>query len=81
MPAGVATVIGPVDAPVGTCTTTWVAVFDAIGVLIPLNATAVAVPRLSPVIVTDEANGPDVGVNDVIAGVTEVVMRPTELFP
>jgi hypothetical protein len=42
--------------------------------------TAVAIPRLSPVIVTADPSVPLVGEKDVISGVTDVVMRPTELL-
>jgi hypothetical protein len=61
VPAGVVTVMEPVDAPAGWSTRTFVAVFEMIAADVPLKATAVAVPRLSPVIVTADPSAPALG--------------------
>jgi hypothetical protein len=51
----------PVDAPAGTSTRTFAAVFEMIAADVPLKATAVAVARLSPVIVTVDPSAPALG--------------------
>ena len=69
VPPGVATVILPVDAPVGTVAVTEVADTAAnVTAALPLNLTPVAPVRFVPTIVTFVPTGPEAGVKDVIVG-------------
>ena len=71
VPPGVAIVIFPVTAPVGTTAVTPVSEFTVKLVeRTPPNATRVAPVKLVPVIVTEVPTGPLVGENDLIAGIT-----------
>ena len=79
VPAAVVTKIGLVSAPVGTVVTICVAVSDTMVAAVPPKLTLVAPERLRPVMVTVVPAGPEVGVNPLIWGVTEVVIRPITL--
>jgi hypothetical protein len=68
-PAGVVTLILPVVAPVGTVAVIWVAESTwKVVAFVVLKVTVVAPVKPVPVILTDVPIGPNVGVNDVIAG-------------
>lgn len=71
----------PLVAPLGTGTVMLLSP-QLIGVAaVPLNVTVLVpcvTPKLEPVIVTDVANGPDVGLRLVIAGLT---WKATALLP
>jgi hypothetical protein len=69
----------PVVAPVGTVVTIWVAVFDVIVAVVPLNFTEVAPVKFVPVMVTEVPTGPEVGVNDVMVGLAQ--LPPTVKVP
>jgi hypothetical protein len=79
VPSGVVTVMGPVAAPAGTLVTIWVAVWDTMVAGVPSNATAVALDRFWPVMVTVVAAAPEAGVKPLTAGVTVVVIRAISL--
>jgi len=68
VPTAVVTLRGPVVAPAGTVTLIDVAVLVTMVAGTPLNVTAVALPRLTPVMVTLLPTAPEVGVKLVITG-------------
>ncbi len=82
VPAAVVTLTFPVVAPAGTTATIWVAVLLLVVVAdTPLNFTEVALDNVVPVMVTEVPTGPDVGKNDVTAGVTVKLVAEAGLVP
>ena len=78
------TVIGPVPAPAGTVAMILVDELDVIDAVTPLNLTTFSegvAPKVVPVISTTVPDGPDSGVNPVIAGVSisSVTLNGSEL--
>ena len=72
-PFDVCTLIGPVVAPAGTLTTTWVAVSEETFALTPLKVTVAAV-KPEPLMVTFAPTAPDFGVKLVmVTGLAPVV--------
>lgn len=67
-PLGVTTVIGPLEAPVGTVAVTCESEFTVNPALVPAKLTDVAPEKPVPVITTEVPTGPLVGLNDAIAG-------------
>jgi hypothetical protein len=70
VPAGAVTLIGPLDAPVGTLVVIEVEETTVKVVLVPLNFTAVAPVKLRPVSVTDAVTAPAVGLKALTIGAT-----------
>ena len=77
IPKAVVTLIGPVVAPIGTFVLIDVAVLVTIVAATLLKVTAVALPRLVPVIVTVAPPTPETGVKLVIAGAPMIVKLAT----
>jgi hypothetical protein len=76
VPPPVVTVIGPVEAPVGTVAVIDVADATAKVAATPLKLTAVAPVKFVPVTVTEVPAGPLDGANDVIVGAAGCVEPP-----
>ena len=83
VPTAVVTLMGPVVAPAGTLVEMVVAVLVTMRAGTPLKVTAVALPRLVPVMVTVVPTSPEVGVKLVMEGgpitVKLVVLVPVPL--
>jgi hypothetical protein len=75
VPPPVVTLIVPVVAPAGTVVVIFVAVFVRIAAALPLNESAVAPERLTPVIVTPAPTPPDAGVKPAMQGTPAATMQ------
>ena len=80
VPTAVVTLIGPVVAPAGTFVLIVVAVLETIRAETPLKVTAVALPRLVPVMVTGDPTNPVTGVKLVNTG-TPITVKLAALVP